>query len=163
MHIRYVVDTNVLVHWLLKPYGLAAKLIRSLELELFTPYKAVDELWERRTLWSKKQPRVSLNDFIGAVDYYVKILYPPYDPHAIERSRQEMAAVDQEDVDFVTVALMKDAYVWSYDEDFKKQSLVRVVTSEDLLRRSHEILALYVALQDEYEKYFEKKRTRAGA
>ncbi|MGI0092197.1 MAG: hypothetical protein ACREBS_10855 [Nitrososphaerales archaeon] len=44
MNTKYVVDTNVLVHWLLKPDGLSEKIINSFTLELFTPSYAIEEL-----------------------------------------------------------------------------------------------------------------------
>ncbi len=55
MQTRYVVDTNIIVQWLLKPDGLAGKIIKSSELELFTPNKAIDELWENSKDWIGKK------------------------------------------------------------------------------------------------------------
>jgi hypothetical protein len=56
----YVVDTTELVS-LLNPNGLAGKIIRSFVLDLFTPYKAIDEIWNnRRRLVSKES-----KSFIG--------------------------------------------------------------------------------------------------
>jgi hypothetical protein len=34
---RYVVDTTIIVSWLLDPDKLTGRIVRSLELELFTP------------------------------------------------------------------------------------------------------------------------------
>ena len=56
----YVVDTTELVS-LLNPNGLAGKIIRSFVLDLFTPYKAIDEIWNnKRRLVSKES-----KSFIG--------------------------------------------------------------------------------------------------
>ena len=46
MQTRYVVDTTVIVSWLQDPDKLTGRIVQSLELELFTPYLAVGELWK---------------------------------------------------------------------------------------------------------------------
>jgi predicted nucleic acid-binding protein len=70
---KYVVDTNVIVAWLLKPDGLSGKIIRSLELELHTPYKTIDELWRNKSEWDRKNSHVDLARFVNQLEYYVHV------------------------------------------------------------------------------------------
>lgn len=147
---RYVVDTNVITHWLLKPDGLSAKIIRSLELELFTSFKAVDELWRHRSDWSKKLVGVDVGKFVDSISYYVKVVPVPEDSAEMTKAREVMGDIDPEDVEFLALALVENADIWSHDQHFKKQSLVKVVTSEHILKSSYQIPTLWEVLKDEY-------------
>jgi predicted nucleic acid-binding protein len=156
LRLRYVLDTNVIIQMLLSPDGLASKIIRSMELDLSTPYEAVDELWEHRDDWSKKTD-VSLEEFTSALGYYVKLVYPPYDREALFVASSAMEQIDADDAPFVALALVEGAAVWTYDRHFEKQKVVPVVTSADILEHSHEHPTLYMALEEEYWKHFRRK------
>jgi hypothetical protein len=70
---RYVVDATILVSWLLDPNKLTGRIVRSLELELYTPYQSVSELWARRDDWSKRRPGVDLPAFTDSIGHYVGV------------------------------------------------------------------------------------------
>ncbi|MDG6929226.1 MAG: hypothetical protein JRN29_04165 [Nitrososphaerota archaeon] len=57
MQTKYVVDTTIIVSWLLDPDNLTAKIVRSLELKLFTPYKSVSELRKHQKDWTRRVRR----------------------------------------------------------------------------------------------------------
>ncbi|MHB1869026.1 MAG: PIN domain-containing protein [Nitrososphaerales archaeon] len=103
---KYVVDTNVLVHWLLKPDGLSAKIINSFTLELFTPSYAIEELTDHSKIWIQKNPRVNLNQFVDSLSAFMDIIYPPFDPKADDLANLLLKEVDPDDVPFLAVALM---------------------------------------------------------
>jgi predicted nucleic acid-binding protein len=147
---KYVVDTNVIVAWLLKPDGLSGKIIRSLELELHTPYKTVDELWKNKSEWDRKNSRVDLGRFIDQLGYYIRVQPTDFNsPHVLE-ARNLMHDVDPDDSEFVALAIMLDMPIWSYDPDLRRQSRVKVVTSDYILRNSHEVPGLWEVLKKEY-------------
>lgn len=152
MQTRYVVDTNIIVQWLLKPDGLAGKIIKSSELELFTPNKAIDELWENSKDWIGKKIDIDLKQFTSALCEYIVIVDPPYDGQAMRKARSVIEPIDPEDVEFLAVAMIKDAAIWSYDHHFKEQKLVRVVDNLDLLKMSPENPALHLALGNQYRR-----------
>ncbi len=152
MQTRYVVDTNIIVQWLLKPDGLAGKIIKSSELELFTPYKAIDELWENSKDWVGKKIDIDLKQFTSALGAYIVIVDPPYNGQAMRKALSVIEPIDPEDVEFLAVAMMKDAAIWSYDRHFKEQELVRVVDSQDILKMSPENHALHLALGNQYRR-----------
>ncbi len=147
---RYVADTNVIVAWLLKPDGLSGKIITSLELELYTPYKAVEELWKNRSEWSKKNPRIELSRFIDELQDYVDVRPVDFNSSYALEAKKVMGGIDSEDSEFVALAIMLDTPIWSYDPHFAKQNRVKVVTTDYILRSSHEVPALWEVLKEEY-------------
>jgi len=144
---RYVVDTNVLVHWLLKPDGLAARIINSSLLELFTPSAAIDELFEHSDEWARKKPRANLAQFVSIISTFMDVVNPPYDSPSERYSRELLSSVDPKDIPFLTVALTEDADIWSYNKHFDSLPVARV-RSEDIRDRArNEIPELWSLLQ----------------
>ncbi len=148
MQLRYVVDTNVLVAWLLHPSGLTSKIIGSMELQLYSPSKAVSELWEHRNEWAGKRPKVNLREFTEALGYYVTIVPVDRMSREMDVARSVMDPIDPDDSEFFALALLENADIWSYDNDFQRQSRIKVVTSEEILKRSHEWPSLWLALRE---------------
>ena len=147
---RYVVDTNVIVAWLLKPNGLSGKIIRSLELELYTPYKAIGELWKNRPEWDKRNPNIDLARFIDQLRYYIHVQHVDQNSPHMVAAKNLMNSIDPNDADFVALALVLDAPIWSYDPHFERQSRVKVVRSDYILRNSPDIPTLWEELQKEF-------------
>jgi hypothetical protein len=71
----YVVHATELISLMLNRNGLAGRIIRSLVLNLFAPYMAIDEVWKHREEWFRRKPALSLDDFIDTLTYYVKIVH----------------------------------------------------------------------------------------
>lgn len=149
MQTRYVVDTNIMTAWLLNPTCTSARIIRSGALELFTPYKAIDELWEHRAEWSRKQPAVRLAEFVDAIGYYISVVYVNQDSTEMRDAVRVMDKIDPDDAEFLAAALIEHAEIWSRDNDFTKQSLVPSVTTEDLVRRASTNAELWMAINTE--------------
>ena len=130
MKTKYVVDTNVLVHWLLKPDGLAARIINSFMLDLFTPEYAIEELTRNENQWSKKRP-IKLDLFVDAISTFMEVVPPTEDFVTKMAASALMANKDPKDAPFLMVALMKGADIWSYDQHFDDLPVARV-KSEDI-------------------------------
>ena len=154
---RYVIDTTVIVAWLLKPNGLSGRIVRSLELELYTPYKAVDELWSHKSEWSRKNPNIDLHKFVDQLQYYLRIQYLKRDsPYLIEAEKM-MKQIDPDDAEFVALALELDAPIWSYDPHFRQQNKARVIGSDYIVRNSPDIPALWEVVKKEYFELTQRK------
>lgn len=149
MQTRYVVDTNIMTAWLLNPEGASAKIIRSRELELFTPIKAIDELWEHRAEWSKKRVDARLSEFTSAIGFHIRVLRVNQNSKEMKTALQIMEKIDPDDSEFLAAALRVDAEIWSRDKHFTKQSKVGVVTTEELVKRAVDHPGLWLALHGE--------------
>lgn len=146
---RYVVDTTVLVAWLLKPNGLTGKIVRSLEFELYTPSKSVDELFKHKEEWSGKNPDVDFGRFVEQLEQFVRITEVDQHSSLTVEAKNIMGRIDPDDAEFVALAMQLDAPVWSYDPHFRVQHRVDVVDGKDMLLRSMEVPSLRESLKDE--------------
>jgi predicted nucleic acid-binding protein len=130
----YVVDTTELVSFMLNRNGLAGRIIRSLVLNLFTPYMAIDEIWKHREEWFRRRPALSLDDFTDTLTYYVKIVHIERDSKEFNQAYEQMKDIDPNDIEFLALALKLKVPIWSEDDDYKSQPLVKVFTSRDIAR-----------------------------
>jgi predicted nucleic acid-binding protein len=144
---KLVVDTNVIVAWLLKPSGLSARIIRSLALDLHTPYKSTEEIWNHRSEWSQRSPGFSTARFIELMRRYMRVEFVERNSWYDEAARI-MSAIDPSDTEFFALALKLDAPIWTHDPDFKKQTRVPILTNSDILRQSASLPELWEALRD---------------
>ena len=149
MQTRYVVDTTILVSWLLDPNKLTGMIVRSLELELYAPYQSVSELWKHRDDWSKRRPSVDLPAFTDSIGHYVGVEMVERGSKEMSEARSVMGKIDPDDAEFVALAIEVDAPIWSHDKHFLKQKRVNVVTSQDILKQSVELPSLWQALRQE--------------
>jgi predicted nucleic acid-binding protein len=101
---RYVVDTTILVSWLLDPNKLTGKIVKSLELELHTPYQSVSELWKHRDDWSKRRPGLDLLAFADSIGHYVGVETVEKGSREMNEARFAMGRIDPDDVEFVALA-----------------------------------------------------------
>jgi predicted nucleic acid-binding protein len=149
---RYVVDTTVLVSWLLDPNKLTGKIVRSLELELFTPYKTVSELSKHSYDWSRRRPGLDLEEFTDAIRSFVQIITLLPDSPEMREARTIMGPIDPDDSEFVALALITKAPIWTHDKHFERQRRIHIVDSRDILESSQELPALWETLKDEWSK-----------
>jgi len=142
----YVVDTTELVSFMLNPHGLAGRIIRSLVLDLYAPYVAIDEIWKHKDEWFKKRPNLSLADFTDTISSYIKVV--PIDRNGPEYTTayKQMKDIDPNDTEFIALALQINSPVWSEDEHFSRQTLVEVVTTQDIFNVSWQRPELWQAL-----------------
>jgi predicted nucleic acid-binding protein len=99
------------VSWLLDPDKLTGKIVRSLDLELHTPYMAVSELWKHRDDWSRRKPSIDLQQFTSAIGYYVNVVQPDQYAQEMSEAKAVMGRIDPDDSEFVALALKLGAPV----------------------------------------------------
>lgn len=143
-----MVDTTILVSWLLDPNKLTGRIVRSLELDLHTPYQSVSELWEHRDDWSKKRPGLDLAAFTDSIGHYVSVEMIERGSNEMTEAYSVMGKIDPDDVEFVALAIRTDAPIWSHDKHFLEQKRVKVATSQDILKHLAELPTLWQALHE---------------
>ena len=91
---------------------------------------------------------MQLSTFVDALKYYVEMV--PVDRRSAEylKASRAMARVDPNDSEFLALAIHLGVPIWSHDRHFKRQGLTRVVASADILKHSHELPALWMALNE---------------
>ena len=142
----YVVDTTELLSFFLNRNGLAGKIIRSFVLDLFTPYKAIDEIWKNRGEWFQRRPNLSLDDFTDTLNWYIKVVHVDRDSNEFTLAYKQMKSIDPNDAEFLALALKLKVPIWSEGKHYKCQQLVSVFTSKDINRLSYQSPELWAAI-----------------
>lgn len=127
-----VVDANVLFAVAIKSGG-TAELLFSENIELVTPEFIFEELEKHKAELIKKSHR-SVEEF----EIFLSILLEKVKPVSLEdikelANKAESISPDPKDVPYFALALKLGCPIWSNDSVLKKQSLVKVFSTRDLL------------------------------
>lgn len=134
---RLVVDANELFA------GIIAKgkelqswtldILFSDEVELFAPFRLLAELEKNRDEIRGKSG-FSLRDFeafVGIVKLRVRFI--PLERFLDKAAEAKELAPHLKDVEYFALALKLDCSIWSQEKGFKKQSMVKVFSTSDLI------------------------------
>ena len=129
-----VIDANIVLAAMINPEGANGSLLFSPELELISPEFIKEELLKYLGLVVSKTGRSEL-DVKLAFDLIlsqIKILSSlEYDSY---RKQAEEISPDKNDSEYFSVALASNCAFWSNDKQLKAQSVVRVLSTFDLLQ-----------------------------
>ncbi len=129
-----VIDTNVLFTFFWKK-SIARKLLMKMDLKLFSPEFALEEINKyksdilKKTKISEKEFKESRSDLAIAVEFISLEEYKEFLKNASKISP------DPNDADFFALALKLKIPLWSNDLLLKKQNKVKVVSTSDLLKK----------------------------
>lgn len=130
-----VIDTNVFISALIKDSS-TRNLIVNLRHNLLFPEFEFEEIEKHRNEIIKKSglSEKDFNILLLRLLNYVKIA----PAHVIKERKKEandiIEKIDREDVIFVAAALAFNALIWSDDKHFKKQKIIRVLTTKDMIK-----------------------------
>ena len=131
-----VIDNNVLFS-LMNPNSVASYIFSMPDLEFYAPEHILSELEEHKDECLAKS-RISKHEFeirINEVEQKINIIklhdYKLFLMKAID------SLPDQDDALYLALALMVKSAIWSNDLHLKKQNLVKVYTTEELI---HDLL-----------------------
>jgi predicted nucleic acid-binding protein len=131
---KLIVDTNILFTFFWDN-SLAKKLLMKINLELFSPEFALEEINKykedilEKTGISEKQFKQHRRDIAIAVEFIPLEEYKAFLKQAIKISP------DQNDIDFFALALKLKLPIWSNDSLLKKQNKIKIFSTKDLLEK----------------------------
>ena len=126
---KLVIDTNI-VFSLFKSNSFSNKLLREYNLELFAPDNLIVELEKYADLICSKSG-LSKEKFFDNILSLSNIIYLKNPSnYFIEKARSLVK--HEGDIPFLALALELNIPIWSNDEHFKEQCLVKVFTTEEL-------------------------------
>lgn len=129
---EFVVDTNVLFTYFW-PGSFTRSLLRDRDLEFFAPELALREINEHRKE-IKEKTEISQEKFEERrTELAVFVEFIPIEEYS-EFLERASPIPDKDDIDFVALALKFDLPLWSNDGKLKEQSLVKVLTTEELVK-----------------------------
>lgn len=131
---KLVIDSNVLFS-IMNPKSASSYLFFSLRAEFFAPEFIKSELNEHKSECLTKS-KLSEHEFeIRQIEVAEDITFfdsSRYDDF-LEMSLNELS--DPDDADFLALALSIKAEIWSNDPHLKQQSLVKVLTTKELVEK----------------------------
>ncbi len=138
----FVVDTNILFSFFWKDSVFNE--ILSQKIKLFSPVLSLDEIKKyskeisKKSKLSKKQFNSKLEIlktkviFIDYNEYYSQIKKPSKQLDLTDFSEEEKIQI-YDDIDFIALSYLLDYPIWSNDKLLKKQKLVPVFSTEEII------------------------------
>jgi predicted nucleic acid-binding protein len=129
---EFVVDTNILFTFFWKDSFTKGLLIDQ-DFIFFSPEYALEEL-ENNSLEIMDKTNISKKEFYELLEE-LKIFVEFIPMQEYEYFLEKVENIpDKDDLDFIALALKLQCPVWSNDSHVKKQNLVKVFTTEELLK-----------------------------
>ncbi len=128
---RLVVDTNILFTLFWKGSFLQ-KVMVSQELELYSPEYALEEIkrYEKEIMQKTRLEKKEFNEIRKGLPILTEFV-PLKEYSKFFKELKEVP--DKDDIDFLALALKLKCPVWSNDKALEKQSLVKILTTKEIL------------------------------
>jgi|SRR3989344_3427597 len=129
---KIVADTNVLFSFFWK-YSTTKKLISSINFEIISPEKAINELNKhadeiiKKTGIKEKEFKEYLDELKIIISFVNEKEYSSFFDESIEISP------DKNDAHFFALCLKESCFLWSNDYLLKQQNKVKVLSTEDII------------------------------
>ncbi|WP_456478242.1 PIN domain-containing protein [Geoglobus ahangari] len=129
-----VVDTNVIISALLRD-GLTRRLILLAPFEMYTvPFVRLEIEKHRKELLSRAKIESDAFELLmDAIFSRIKIVDPEFIEPFRKKAIEILRDVDIYDAPFLALAMALNCPIWSNDGDLKKQSVVRVYTTREIV------------------------------
>lgn len=135
---KLIIDTNIIFSGIIRD-SMTRKLLLHPDYEFYIPDFFLFELKKykdyliKKTNLSKSEFNQVLNDLLENI-HIVPI--KEYSEKLI-KAKEIIGAIDEKDIPFIAIALvLKNDGIWSNDKHFKKQSEIKVYTTQDLISMS---------------------------
>jgi len=129
-----VIDANVVISALISSEGKTSELIFSNMLNLFAPDMLFDELGEHKKEILLKSG-LSADDFVSAFSLLrSRIGVVPVLEFKQYLLQAKIVCPDEGDIEYFAVAIRLGCPIWSEDKALKKQDVVKVLNTSELLK-----------------------------
>lgn len=132
---KLVIDTNVFISALIKKDGLTRDIIINSGNTFLFPEYEFQEIYKYKNEILKKS-RCSEKEFIRLTTSllnHMRIVRHGEICNYYYEASEIMRKIDPDDKIFIATALAFNAYIWSDDEHFKRQSRIRVLTTKEMI------------------------------
>ncbi|MFA5126010.1 MAG: PIN domain-containing protein [archaeon] len=132
---KFIIDSNILFSAIIKD-SLTRKIILVSELEFLLPSAVLDELEEHKELVLKKSglSEENLNKVLFLLMQKVQIVPSLEISEHYLTAKEILKGLDIDDAPFIACCLQyKNAVLWSNDSELKKQKVVKVLNTKQML------------------------------
>jgi len=130
-----VIDADIFVAALLKK-GATRKLLLNDELVLYAPEYVIEELYDHLQEFETKShlSRISLEELVKVLIIESKMNIIPKDELRPFIKKADEITPDPDDVMYFAAALKQNIGIWSNDKEMKKQKVINVYSTNDLVK-----------------------------
>lgn len=130
-----VIDANIFVAALLKS-GATRELLFNDELVLYAPEYLIEELFDHQQEFERKShlSRIALEELVKVLVIESKIIVVPKDELQPYMKKADEISPDPDDVMYFATALKQNIGIWSNDKEMKKQKVINVYSTNDLVK-----------------------------
>jgi putative PIN family toxin of toxin-antitoxin system len=130
-----VIDANIFVAALLKK-GATRKLLLNDELVLYAPEYVIEELYDHLQEFETKShlSRIALEELVKVLIIEAKMIVVPKDELQQYMKKADEITPDPDDAMYFATALKQNIGIWSNDKEMKKQKVIHVYSTNDLVK-----------------------------
>lgn len=131
---KLVIDAGI-VFTALTGFGVTKKILFLKNLELYSPKQLLEEINEHkpRILELSSLSPDKIEELLKLIENRISFIPEKSFESFLEQANSLIP--DKEDTSYLALALSKDISIWSNDEHFKKQSLVKVFNTKELVEK----------------------------
>ena len=133
---NFVIDTNILISALIKD-SVTRKIIIESGLNFYYPKISFYEIQKHKPLVLKKSgmSEKQFNDVLNILLDNVLLVSEYRFADSLDKANNLIGKIDINDVVFLACALSLDLEIWSDDKHFQKQNEVKVLTTQEFIKR----------------------------
>lgn len=131
-----IVDTNEIISALIKD-SFSRKILLHPKFSFYTPDFTLDEIEKHLSLITRKSalPRRNVVLLLNTLLEKIEIVEFNKYKHKYNEAQNIINKIDPDDVPFIALALsLPNDGIWSNDKHFLKQKIIKVWTTEDLIK-----------------------------
>lgn len=130
-----VVDTNVILSALIKDSE-TRRIIVTIDQDLFAPESILKEVRGHSDLIQEKSglDEEEVSTLLRKLFEYIHLIPDEQLEPNLPKARKELEDIDPDDIVFLSAALTVDGSIWSDDSDLRRQNLVPVFTTSEIIR-----------------------------
>ena len=129
-----IIDTNIVMSALISMSGKTRDLIFLGEFSLFAPEYLLEEVEKYESKIIKKSNLDEESFKLATSLIFSKIKLIPFSEFELFVKKAENICPDPNDAEYFALALSKNLPIWSNDKALKHQSVVKVFTTEELIK-----------------------------
>jgi len=131
---KLVIDSNIVFSALISPNGITKRILLLEELELFGPQNLFDEINKYKEEIFKKSglTQEQFEIFLIVVSSRINLITDEELADFIEKADE--ICPDPNDTAFFALSMAKGIPLWSNDKELKKQNVVKVINTEELVK-----------------------------
>jgi predicted nucleic acid-binding protein len=129
-----IIDTNIFISALIKD-GLIRKILVNSNINFIFPEFEIEEVYEHKKeiLEKSKLNEKEFNIILLRLIRNIRIIPKDIIISKKEEAIKIMKDIDPEDAQFIATALVFNCPIWSEDKHFKKQSIIKIYNTKELI------------------------------